>query len=73
MEYIQQKRPKACIKKWPNVIEGNKIDLNKWRQTIFIDEEIPKIFTNIQSSFNQDINVVFTEIEQTDSKIHFKG
>lgn len=56
-----------------NVIEGNKIDLNKWRQTIFIDEEIPNIFINVQYSFNQDFNVVFAEIEQTDSKTHFKG
>lgn len=56
-----------------NVIEGNKIDLNKWRQTIFIDEEIPNILINVQYSFNQDFNVVFAEIEQTDSKIHFKG
>lgn len=47
-----------------NVIEGNKIDLNKWRQTIFIDEEIPNIFINVQYSFNQDFNVVFAEIEQ---------
>ena len=62
-----------CLKKWQNVIEGNKIDLNKWRQIIFIDEEIPNIFRNVQYSFNQDFNVVFTEIEQTDSKIHFKG
>lgn len=40
---------------------------------MFIDEEIHNIFINVQYSFNQDFNVVFTEIEQTDSKIHFKG
>lgn len=56
-----------------NVIEGNKIDLNKWRQTIFIDEEIPNIFINVQYSFNQDFKCRFYEIEQTDSKTHFKG
>lgn len=31
---------------------------------MFTDEEIPKIFINVQYSFNQDFNVVFSEIEQ---------
>lgn len=42
------KGSKACIKKWQMLLKGNKIDLNKWRQTIFIDEEIPNIFINVQ-------------------------